>query len=96
MMRVFLLHLVFTLPGEPRTSPGVPPHFDNRNTTLLQMLDLTVHNLDRFFNEILKDSRKLLSGGLGESNHMIAILVRESGEIEDELVIRWKMDEGYK
>ncbi|GJZ42964.1 reverse transcriptase domain-containing protein [Tanacetum coccineum] len=27
---------------------------------------------------------------------MIAILVRESSEMEDGLVIRWKMDEGYK
>ncbi|GJR64691.1 MAK10-like protein [Tanacetum coccineum] len=44
----------------------------------------------------VKDSRKLRSGGLDESNHMIAILVRESSEMEDELVIRWKMNEGYK
>nr|GFB94221.1 hypothetical protein [Tanacetum cinerariifolium] len=51
-MRVLLLHLVFTLPGELRTSPGVPAHFDNRNMTLLQTLDLTVHDLDRFFNEV--------------------------------------------
>ncbi|GJY20072.1 hypothetical protein Tco_0392638 [Tanacetum coccineum] len=27
---------------------------------------------------------------------MIAILVRESSEMEDGLVIRWKMNEGYK
>ncbi|GJS68213.1 hypothetical protein Tco_0682778 [Tanacetum coccineum] len=31
--------------------------------------------------------RKLRSGGLGESNHMKAILVRESSDMEDELVI---------
>ncbi|GKG00476.1 hypothetical protein Tco_0302166, partial [Tanacetum coccineum] len=42
---------------ELRTSPGVLAHFDNRNTTLHQTLDLTVHDLtvhdlDRFFDEI--------------------------------------------
>nr|GFA79821.1 putative reverse transcriptase domain-containing protein [Tanacetum cinerariifolium] len=52
-MRVLLLHLVFTLPGKLGTSHGVPAHFDNRNTTLIQMLDLTVYDLDRFFDEIL-------------------------------------------
>ncbi|GKG27417.1 hypothetical protein Tco_0403120, partial [Tanacetum coccineum] len=51
-MRVFLLHLVFTLPGELGTSLGVPAYFDNWNTILLQTLDLTIYNLDRFFNEI--------------------------------------------
>ncbi|GKC49856.1 hypothetical protein Tco_1072601 [Tanacetum coccineum] len=52
-VRVFLLHLVFTLPSEHRTSPGVPEYFDNWNTTLLQTLDLMVHNLDGFFDETL-------------------------------------------
>ncbi|GKE15779.1 hypothetical protein Tco_1423356, partial [Tanacetum coccineum] len=33
---------------ELKTSPGVPAHFDNRNMTLLQTLDLTVHDLDRY------------------------------------------------
>nr|GEY91834.1 hypothetical protein [Tanacetum cinerariifolium] len=51
-VRVFLLHLVFTLPGELRTPPRVLAYFDNWNTTLLQTLDLTVHDLDRFFNEV--------------------------------------------
>nr|GEY04438.1 hypothetical protein [Tanacetum cinerariifolium] len=50
-MRVLLLHLIFTLPGELRTSPGVSAHFDNQNMTLLQTLDLVVHDLDGFFNE---------------------------------------------
>nr|GEW39489.1 retrovirus-related Pol polyprotein from transposon TNT 1-94 [Tanacetum cinerariifolium] len=45
-MRVLLLHLIFTLPGELRTSLGVPSHFDNQNTTQLQTLDLAVHDLD--------------------------------------------------
>nr|GFB15628.1 hypothetical protein [Tanacetum cinerariifolium] len=31
---------------ELRSSPGVPAHFDNLTTTLLQTLDLTVHDLD--------------------------------------------------
>ncbi|GJU20129.1 putative reverse transcriptase domain-containing protein [Tanacetum coccineum] len=35
-----------------QTSPRVPAYFDNRNKTLLQTLDLTVHNLDRFFDEV--------------------------------------------
>nr|GEZ12808.1 putative reverse transcriptase domain-containing protein [Tanacetum cinerariifolium] len=51
-MRVLLLHLVFMLLGELRTFPGVSAHFDNRNMTLLQTLDLTVHDLDRFFKEV--------------------------------------------
>nr|GEY50577.1 putative reverse transcriptase domain-containing protein [Tanacetum cinerariifolium] len=38
--------------GLHRTSPGVPAHFDNRSTTLLQTLDLTVHDLDGFFNAV--------------------------------------------
>ncbi|GKC07321.1 gag-pol polyprotein [Tanacetum coccineum] len=44
---------------------------------------------------IAYDSRKLRSGGLGDSNHMIAILVRESSEMEDGLVIfdgKWMKD----
>ncbi|GJT07971.1 hypothetical protein Tco_0842433 [Tanacetum coccineum] len=38
--------------GELRTPPRVPAYFDNRNTTLLQTLDLTVYDLDRFFDEV--------------------------------------------
>ncbi|GJZ45701.1 hypothetical protein Tco_0593297, partial [Tanacetum coccineum] len=38
--------IISPLNGELKTSPGVPAYFDNRNTTLLQTLDLTVHNLD--------------------------------------------------
>ncbi|GKD36571.1 hypothetical protein Tco_1252080 [Tanacetum coccineum] len=51
-MRVLLLHLIFTLPDELRTSPRVLAYFDNQNTALLQTLDLTVHDLDRFFDEV--------------------------------------------
>nr|GFC65556.1 hypothetical protein [Tanacetum cinerariifolium] len=51
-MRVLLLHLIFTLASELKTSLGVPAHFDNQNMTLLQTVDLTVHDLDGFFNEV--------------------------------------------
>ncbi|GKG23290.1 hypothetical protein Tco_0391326, partial [Tanacetum coccineum] len=34
------------------TSPRVLAYLDNWNATLLQTLDLTVHDLDRFFNEV--------------------------------------------
>ncbi|GJX90485.1 hypothetical protein Tco_0343811, partial [Tanacetum coccineum] len=51
-VRVLFLHLVFTFPGKLRTSPRVPAYLDNRNTALFQMLDLTVHDLVRFFNEV--------------------------------------------
>ncbi|GKB36761.1 hypothetical protein Tco_0881703 [Tanacetum coccineum] len=44
---IFILHLVFTFPDELRTPLRVPAYFDNRNMTLLQTLDLTVHDLDR-------------------------------------------------
>nr|GFB26307.1 putative reverse transcriptase domain-containing protein [Tanacetum cinerariifolium] len=42
----------FTLLGELKTSLRVPAHLDNRNMTLLQTLNLTVHDLDGFFNEV--------------------------------------------
>ncbi|GJW38320.1 hypothetical protein Tco_0064165 [Tanacetum coccineum] len=38
--------------SELRTSLGVPTYFNNRDATLLQTLDLAVHDLDRFFNEM--------------------------------------------
>nr|GEW89066.1 putative reverse transcriptase domain-containing protein [Tanacetum cinerariifolium] len=45
-MRVLLLHLIFTLLGELRTSPGVLAYFDNWDATLLLTFDLSVHDLD--------------------------------------------------
>ncbi|GKD33915.1 hypothetical protein Tco_1249424 [Tanacetum coccineum] len=45
-MRVLLLHLIFTLPGELRTSPRVPAYLDNQNIALLQTFDLAVYDLD--------------------------------------------------
>ncbi|GKB49817.1 hypothetical protein Tco_0900570 [Tanacetum coccineum] len=35
-----------------KTSPKVLAYLDNQNTALLQTLDLMVHDLDRFFNEV--------------------------------------------
>nr|GEW97815.1 zinc finger, CCHC-type [Tanacetum cinerariifolium] len=46
------MHLVFTLPRELRTSLGVPTYFDDQDTTMLQTFDLTVHDLNKFFNEV--------------------------------------------
>ncbi|GKB28607.1 hypothetical protein Tco_0868008 [Tanacetum coccineum] len=51
-MRILLLHLIFTLPGELKTSPRVLAYLDNQNTALLQRFDLTVHDLDVFFDEV--------------------------------------------
>ncbi|GKC53811.1 hypothetical protein Tco_1076556 [Tanacetum coccineum] len=39
-------------PRKLRTSPRVPAYLDNRNTALLQTFDLTIHDFDRFFNEV--------------------------------------------
>ncbi|GJX53645.1 hypothetical protein Tco_0282014 [Tanacetum coccineum] len=53
------LHEIHVVPSkheadqcELKTSPRVLTHFNTWNTTLLQTLDLTVHDLDRFFNEV--------------------------------------------
>ncbi|GJV04507.1 putative reverse transcriptase domain-containing protein [Tanacetum coccineum] len=46
------LHLVFTLLRKLTTSSRVPTYLENQNTALLQTLDLTVHDLDSFFNEV--------------------------------------------
>ncbi|GJX42185.1 hypothetical protein Tco_0735318 [Tanacetum coccineum] len=34
------------------TSPRVPTYLDNQNTALFQTLDLSVHDLNRFFNVV--------------------------------------------
>ncbi|GKC54026.1 hypothetical protein Tco_1076771 [Tanacetum coccineum] len=47
-MRVLLLELIFVLPGEFRTLPGIPPDLIIQNTTLFQLFDFLVHNLNRF------------------------------------------------
>nr|GEV95110.1 reverse transcriptase domain-containing protein [Tanacetum cinerariifolium] len=51
-VRIFLLHLIFTLPCELKTSPRVPMYLNNRNATLLQIFDLTVYSFDGFFTEL--------------------------------------------
>nr|GFC51759.1 hypothetical protein [Tanacetum cinerariifolium] len=51
-MRVLFLHVVLTLPRKLMTSPSVPAYLDNRDPTLLQTLELMVHDYDRFFNEV--------------------------------------------
>nr|GEX45035.1 retrovirus-related Pol polyprotein from transposon TNT 1-94 [Tanacetum cinerariifolium] len=47
-MRVLLLHLIFTLLGELRTSLRVPAYFNNWDATMLETFDLPVYDLDRF------------------------------------------------
>nr|GEW56645.1 hypothetical protein [Tanacetum cinerariifolium] len=51
-VQVLFLHLVFTFLRKLRTSLRVLAYLDNQNTALLQTLDLTVYDLDRFFNEV--------------------------------------------
>ena len=51
-MRVFQLHLILVFPSEFRSSLGVPANLHDRDTTLLCLLDLTVHDLYRFFHEV--------------------------------------------
>ena len=51
-MRVFQFHLILTLPSVFRSSLGVPADLHNRDTTLLRLLDLTVHDLYWFFHEV--------------------------------------------
>ena len=51
-MRVFQLHLILAFPSEFRSSLGVPANLHDRDTALLCLLDLTVHDLYRFFHEV--------------------------------------------
>ena len=51
-MRVFQLHLILAFPSEFRSSLGVPANLHDRDTTLFRLLDLTVHDLCRFFHEV--------------------------------------------
>ncbi|GJT04527.1 hypothetical protein Tco_0838989 [Tanacetum coccineum] len=62
--------------------------------TLLQP-QITKQNQNYKYSSIIEGLHKPRSGSLGESNHMKAILVRESREMEDELVIlggKWMKD----
>ena len=51
-MRVFQLHLILAFPSEFRSSLGVPANLHDRDTALFRLLDLTVHDLYRFFHEV--------------------------------------------
>ena len=51
-MRIFQFHLILTLPSEFRSSLGVPANLHYRDTTLLRLLDLSVHDLYWFFHEV--------------------------------------------
>ncbi|GKF57952.1 hypothetical protein Tco_0171489, partial [Tanacetum coccineum] len=51
-MRILLLELIFESSRELGTSSRFPSNLDNRDTTLLQPLDFTIHDLHEFFNEV--------------------------------------------
>ena len=51
-MRVFLFHLILAFPSEFRSSLGVLANLHDRDMALLCLLDLTVHDLYRFFHEV--------------------------------------------
>ena len=49
---MFQFHLILMLLSEFRSSLGVPSNLYDRDTTLLRLLDLTIHDLYRFFHEV--------------------------------------------
>ena len=51
-MRIFQFHLILALPSEFRSSLGIPANLHYRDTTLLRSLDLSVHDIYRFFHEV--------------------------------------------
>lgn len=50
-MRTFQFHLILVLLCEFRSSLGVPTNLHYWDATLLRLLDLTVHDLYRFFRK---------------------------------------------
>ncbi|GJZ99423.1 hypothetical protein Tco_0671974 [Tanacetum coccineum] len=87
---------------EPTSNKLMVEHaeYDESNTYVLERFNTTAGNpvkkillkLNLSDHRLFKDGG---GGGLGESNHMIAILVRESSEMEDGLVIldgKWIKD----
>jgi hypothetical protein len=44
--------LILVFPSKLRATLGVPTNFDNRNTTTLELFDLTIHYLERFLHEM--------------------------------------------
>ncbi|GJV66675.1 hypothetical protein Tco_1482184 [Tanacetum coccineum] len=51
-MRILLLKLVFAFPSKFGTSPRILTYLHDLDMALLQTFDLTVHDFDRFFNEV--------------------------------------------
>ena len=51
-MRVFQFHLILTLLSEFRSSLGVPANLHYRDTALLCLIDLSVHDLYWFLHEV--------------------------------------------
>ena len=51
-MRIFKFQLILALPSEFRSSLGIPTNLHYRDTTLLRLLDLSVHDLYMFFHEV--------------------------------------------
>ena len=51
-MRVLLFHLILSLQSEFRSSLGDPADLHYQDTTLFRLLDLSVHDLYRFFHKV--------------------------------------------
>ena len=51
-MRIFQFHLILALRSEFKSSLAIPANLHDRDTALLCLLDLTVHDLYRFFHEV--------------------------------------------
>ena len=51
-MRICQCHLILAFPSEFRPALGVPANLHNRDTALLRLFDLTVHDFYRFFHEV--------------------------------------------
>ena len=51
-VRIYKLHLKFSFPIETGISSRIPANFHDRNSTLIRLIDLSVHNLCWFLHEI--------------------------------------------
>ena len=51
-MRLFQFHLILSFPSEFRSTLCVPAHLHYRDTALLCLLDLSVHDLYRVLREV--------------------------------------------
>jgi hypothetical protein len=43
-----MLHVILTFPSELWATFGVPSNFNNRDPTSLELLDLAIHDFERF------------------------------------------------